>query len=122
MSDIRHEEHLKFQYNVDINTIIIESKNNMKKLNYKKAFEILKLPIIQGVKHSDIFYLFGEVNRILKQYENSEKYLLEALMFEMHSPYVFYSLGLLYQEINNYKESVKMFKHFIQIIVNCIFI
>ena len=42
----------------------------MKKLNYKKANEILKLPIIQGIKHSDLYYLFGEVNRILKLYEN----------------------------------------------------
>ena len=91
----------------------------MKKLNYKKAYEILKLPIIQGIKHSDLYYLFGEVNRILKLYENLniEKYFLEALLFEHHSPYVFYSLGLLYQEINNYKESVSMFKHFLQIIV-----
>jgi len=116
MSEITHDEHVKFQFNVDINGIIIETKRHMKKLNYKKAYEMLKLPIIQGVRHSDIYYLFGEVNRIMKVYDDGEKYLLEALLFEKHSPYVFYSLGLLYQEINNFKESVSMFKHFMQIL------
>ena len=44
----------------------------MKKLNYKKAYEILKLPIIQGIKHSDLYYLFGEVNRILKTIDKND--------------------------------------------------
>jgi len=116
MNEITHEEHIKFQFNVDINTTVIDAKKHMKKLNYKKAYEVLKLLIVQGVKHSDIYYLFGEVNRIMKVYDDGEKYLLEALLFEKHSPYVFYSLGLLYQEINNYEESVSMFKHFLQIL------
>ena len=63
----------------------------MKSLNFKKAYEVLKFPIVQGIKHSDIFYLYGEVCRVMKNYEESEKYILDALRFEKHSPYVYYS-------------------------------
>jgi len=89
----------------------------MKKLNFNKAYEILKFPISQGLCHSDIFYLFGDVCRILKKKEESEKYLLECLKFEQHSPYVFNSLGLLYQELSNYKISQSFFRHFLEILV-----
>jgi len=91
---------------------------NMKKLNFKKAYEILKFPIIQGVIHSDIYYLYSEVCRILKMYEESEKYMLESLKFEQHSPYAFYTGGLLYQEIGKYRESVSLFKHFLENLEN----
>ncbi len=86
----------------------------MKKLNFRKAYEILKLAISQGMYHSDIFYLFGEICRIIKKPQESENYLLQSLKFQQHSPYVFYSLGLLYQEIEEYKYSICFFKHFLQ--------
>lgn len=89
----------------------------MKKINYLKAYELLKLPIVQGLYHADVFYLFGEVARICKKLEESEKYLLQSLKFELHSPFVFYSLGLLYQEMLEFKYSIKFFKCFIQILV-----
>jgi Tfp pilus assembly protein PilF len=85
----------------------------MKKLNFHKAYEILKLAISQGLYHSDIFYLYGEICRIIKKPEESENYLLESLKFQQHSPYVFYSLGLLYQEIEEYKYAICFFKHFL---------
>jgi len=90
----------------------------MKKLKFKHAYEILKKTISRGIKHSDIFYLFGECCRVLNLYEDGEKYLLDALRFEQHSPYVYYSAGLLYQEIQDYKKSVSLFKHFLTIMEN----
>jgi hypothetical protein len=115
--NIPHEDHIKFKLNYNTNKLILETKTHMKKLNFKKAYEILLLPISQGMYHSDIFYLYGEVNRILKRLEESEKYLIECLKFEQHSPFVFYSLGLLYQELLNFKYSIWFFKHFVKIIV-----
>jgi len=106
----------KFNINYDINKLLLESKTLMKKLNFKKAYENLKLPISQGLSHADVYYLFGEICRILKKLEESEVYLLQCLKFEHHSPFVFYSLGLLYQEIEQYKYSVSFFKHFICLI------
>ena len=73
---------------------------------------MLKKTISTGVKHSDLFYLYGEVNRLIKQYKTAEDYLLKALKFELHSPYVFYSLGILYQELKEYQNSNKFFKLF----------
>jgi tetratricopeptide (TPR) repeat protein len=108
---------VKFKINYDINKLILLATTLVKKKQFKKAFEILKLPIQQGVYHSDIFYLYGEVCRVLKKMEDSEKYLLECLKFEFHSPFVFYSLGLLYQETSQHKYSISLFKHFLKIIV-----
>ena len=88
----------------------------MKKLNFTKSFEMLKIPITQGLYHSDIFYLYGEVCRILKRIDESEYYLNECLKFENFSPFVLFSLGLLYQEIYDYKKSNKYFKNFCKII------
>jgi tetratricopeptide (TPR) repeat protein len=107
---------MKFKINYDINKLLLDTKSMMKKLNFKKSYEMLKLPISQGLYHADIFYLFGEVCRILKKLEESEKYLLECLKFEHHSPFVFYSLGLLYQELLEFRYSVCFFKHFVQIL------
>lgn len=109
-------DHVKFKINYDTNKVLLEAKSLMKKLNFKKSYEMLKLPISQGLYHADIFYLFGEVCRMLKKLEDSEKYLLECLKFEHHSPFVFYSLGLLYQELQEFRYSVCFFKHFVQII------
>ena len=39
------------------------------------------------------------MNRILKHFQEAEDYILLTLNFEMHSPYAFYSIGLLYQEV-----------------------
>ena len=88
----------------------------MKKLNFKKAYEMLKIPLSQGLAHADIFYLYGEVCRILKKFEEGEKYLLHCLKFEHHSPYVFYSLGLIFQEMLQYNYSNTFFKHFISLL------
>lgn len=112
-----HPDHIRFKINYDINKVILEAKTQMKKLNYIKSYEMLKLPIAQGLNHSDVFYLYGETCRICKKLEESEKYLLECLKFEHHSPFVFFSLGLLYQEMQEYKFSILFFKRFLNIMV-----
>ena len=96
----------------DLSKILLESRDLIKKLRIKQAYILLKKTISTGVKHSDLFYLYGEVNRLIKQYKTAEDYLLKALKFELHSPYVFYSLGILYQELKEYQNSNKFFKLF----------
>jgi tetratricopeptide (TPR) repeat protein len=107
---------MKFKINYDVNKLLLDAKSLMKKLNFTKAYEVLKLPISQGLKHSDIYYLFGEVCRVLKKLEESEQYLLECIKYEQHSPFVFYSLGLLYEEQIDYKKSIWFFKHFVDVL------
>ena len=102
----------------DLSKILLESRDLIKKLKIKQAYLLLKKTISTGIQHSDLFYLYGEVNRIVKQYKIAEDYLLKALKFELHSPYVFYSLGLLYQELKEYQNSNKFFKLFHRLLNN----
>lgn len=91
------------------------SKQAMKKGKFKDAYEMLSLPISHGIRHADIFYLIGESARIIKKYHESEQYFLQALKFQIYSPYVLFSLGLLYLEQNEYNTSEKMFENFLKI-------
>ena len=113
-----HKNHISSKSNIDINKLLLNSKTLIKKYKFKQAYNNLKSAINLGIYHSDLFYLYGEVNRILKNFQESEDYLLLALNFELHSPYVFYSLGLLYQEISQFKYSNIFFKLFNQLLEN----
>jgi predicted Zn-dependent protease len=113
-----HQNHISSKSNIDINKLLLNTKSLIKNYKFKTAYEKLKSAIHLGIYHSDLFYLYGEVNRILKNYQESEDYLLLSLNFELHSPYVFYSLGLLYQEVSQYKYSNTFFKLFNQLLNN----
>lgn len=113
-----HNRHITSKQKTDLNKTLLEAKTYMKKYKFISAYSILKSSIQLGIYHSDLFYLYGEVNRILKHFQEAEDYLLLALNFEMHSPYVFYSLGLLYQEVSQFKYSNSFFKLFLQLIDN----
>ena len=103
---------------IDLNKELLEARCLIKKQKFAQAYNLLKKLVLNGIKHSDLFYLFGEVNRIFKNYQTSEDFLLLALNFELHSPYVFYSLGLLYQEIEQFKFSNVFFKLFNRLLNN----
>lgn len=113
---VPHETHITSKQKMDLNKTLLEAKTLMKKYKFISAYSLLKSTIQLGIYHSDLFYLYGEVNRIIKNLKEAEDYLLLALNFEMHSPYVFYSLGLLYQEISQFKYSNSFFKLFLQLI------
>ena len=111
-----HIQHIKNKNKYELNKILLKSENLIKHKNYLMAYNLLKETISCGEYHSDLFYLFGEVNRILKNYQNAENYLLLALNFEIHSPKVFYSMGLLYQDLKQYSYSNIFFKLYLRLI------
>ncbi len=113
-----HIQHIKNKNKYELNKILLKSENLIKHKKYLMAYNLLKETISCGEYHSDLFYLFGEVNRILKNYQNAENYLLLALNFEIHSPKVFYSMGLLYQELKQYDYSNIFLKLYIRLIDN----
>ena len=113
-----HDIHIKYKNKFDINKILLQSQNLIRTHKYISAYNLLRNTIATGEYHSDLFYLFGEVNRILENYKNAEDYLLLALNFEIHSPFVFYSMGLLYQDLNKYDYSNIFFKLFKRLINN----
>ena len=102
----------------DLSKILLEARDLIKKLKIKQAYILLRKTISTGIQHSDLFYLYGEVNRLVKQNKVAEEYLLKALKFELHSPYVFYSLGILYQDLKQYQNSNKFFKLFFRLLNN----
>ena len=111
-----HIQHIKNKNKYELNKILLKSENLIKHKKYLMAYNLLKETISCGEYHSDLFYLFGDVNRILKNYQNAENYLLLALNFEIHSPKVFYSMGLLYQDLKQYSYSNIFFKLYLRLI------
>ena len=47
------------------------------------------------------------------KYEEAEKDLLRALKFQVHSPFVYESLGLLYKEVGKYENAIPLLRSFI---------
>ena len=113
-----HIQHIKNKNKYELSKILLKTENLIKHKKYLLAYNLLKEIISTGEYHSDLFYLFGEVNRILKNYQNAENYLLLALNFEIHSPKVFYSMGLLYQDLKQYVYSNIFFKLYSRLIDN----
>ena len=111
-----HIQHIKNKNKYELNKILLKSESLIKHKKYILAYNLLKEIISTGEYHSDLFYLFGELNRILKNYQNAENYLLLALNFEIHSPKVFYSMGLLYQNLKQYYYSNIFFKLYLRLI------
>ena len=114
---LKHNIHIKNKNKYELNKILLQSQSFIKNHKYMHAYYLLRNTIAAGEYHSDLFYLYGEVNRILKNYEEAEDYLLLALNFEIHSPYVFYSMGLLYQNLNQYNYS-NIFLRLFQRLIN----
>ena len=112
------QEHKNHSKNSNLSKILLESRDLIKKQKLKQAYLLLKQTISTGIQHSDLFYLFGEINRMLKQNEEAEKFLIKSIKFELHSPYAFFSLGLLYQDMNQFQNSTKFFRLFNRLLDN----
>ena len=111
----QHKTHNK---NSNLSKILLESRDLIKKKKLKQAYILLKQTISTGIQHSDLFYLYGEINRILRQNNTAENYLIKSLKFELHSPFAFFSLGLLYQDMKQYQNSNKFFSLFNRLLDN----
>ena len=119
---LRHFKSLNFQVSSGI------SKKEVKECNISKliksavdsymrgkinvAFGKLADLIDLGVSHADVFYLFGEISRIKDLTEQAEKYLVKAMRFAVHSPNVYFSMGMLKASQGNYKEAASFLKHY----------
>ena len=101
---------IKMKENKEINNIILSGKILLQKNNYHKAYNMLSLVIKQGIRHPDLFYLYGEACRKLKYMEDAQKYLLACLDYKNCSPYAYLSLAQLYEEIGQIKYSKKFYK------------
>ena len=102
---------IKAKENKEINKIILTGKILLQKNKLKKAYDLLHSYIINSnIKNPDLFYLYGETCRKLKNMEDAEKYLLSCMNFKNCSPYVYLSLAELYKEIGQIKFSKQFYK------------
>lgn len=99
-----------------IHDTIAKAKLSISRLNYLKAVELLENLINKGYMHSDIFYLAGESRRLLEDYEQSEAHLLNSISMQIHSPYAYFSLALVYQCKKTYNEAIELFRHFLTLV------
>ena len=102
---------LKAKENKEINKIILTAKTLLQKNKLIKSYQLLQNYIINyGIKHPDLYYLYGETCRKLKYMEDAQKYLLACMNFKNCSPYVYLSLAELYREIGQFKYSKNFYK------------
>ncbi len=92
-----------------------KAKTAMLSGDLEAAFRCLADAVDSGVKHADVFYLFGEVSRLRGLFEQAEKFLTKALCFKVHSPYTYYSLGLLYIETKRCSLAVDSLQRFVSL-------
>lgn len=117
--DVQFKQKFRTYDNI-LNTTIIEAKKLIHLKKYENAYSLLKNYLQFNKKcddsnnHADIYYLLGEVCRLLKQYKESEYSFLEALRFEIHSNMCYFSIGQLYLEYGKqYSNSIKMFEKYL---------
>lgn len=89
----------------------------LRKQDVANAYNCLKQLLQRGHSHADLYYLYGEVNRLMGKLSIAEQSLLKALRFELQSPYTFYSLGLVYMENKRYDKSLPLFYKFLEHVV-----
>ena len=57
------------------------------------------------------------------QFEKAEAMLLKSMSFEMHSPFCYYSLALVYMELKNFIRAINLWKIFLKIkVFNCFYL
>lgn len=101
-----------------MNSTIKEAKLLLKTAP-SEAVNLLKQRIDDGLVHADLYYLLGETLRSIDRLEEAEEALLSALSMKLHSPYVYYSLGLLYLDTGEMSRSIPLLTHFLSQIVGC---
>ncbi|KAL4477012.1 hypothetical protein ABPG72_011709 [Tetrahymena utriculariae] len=105
----------EFMYNgVNLNLLLLECKEALQKKYYKKSEALLLEALQKGIEHADVYYLIGETYRLQNLLDEAENYLLQALLFQFHSPYTYNSLGQVYMAKGQYERSIKLFKKFVE--------
>jgi len=112
--------------------LLIHLKGLYMNKKFNEALDLLDSAFEDGYKHADLYYMAGEVHRALSKisgdhficlltclesYKEAEGHYLQALTFQVHSPYVYQSLGLTYIHLNNPKRAIPLLKHFTDRIV-----
>lgn len=74
---------------------------------------LLETKIDASFCHADIYYLAGEARRLLIDFEIAEEHFLNCLSMNLHTPFVYYSLGLIYSHYENYSRAIPLLTQFL---------
>ena len=77
---------------------------------YDKADKILTREIEKGTFHSDLYYIYGELKRLEGDMQEAEFHLKNAMAAKLHTPYAYYSLGLIYMTQNQTQQAILQFR------------
>ena len=66
----------------------------------------------QNVQHADLFYCIGEAKRNVSDFHLAEHFLLKAISMKLHPSSSYYSLGLVYQSLDQFEKAVDLLGHF----------
>lgn len=114
--DLKKLERDKERFAQKCAKLVAAAKFKLKKGQTDSALEELSAAVSEGTRHADVFYMLGEVCRVKGMLSQSVKYLTEALRFQLHSPYTYYSLGKAYNSLGEYEKAVKILQHFLDLI------
>ena len=79
----------------------------MSKEKLREAKETIEIVINDGYDHSDAYFLAGEIDRQLGIIDSAEEKLLRSLTFQVFTPKVYFSLGMVYSAKEEYEKSIR---------------
>ena len=91
-----------FQLKIDISDILINAQH------YKRAIKYLKLANEQQPNSVHVFNRLGMILRKLGKYEQSEKAYLQALKLDPDDEYLYFNVGRLYIDSQNWEKAAQM--------------
>jgi tetratricopeptide (TPR) repeat protein len=97
-----------------VRKVLIQLKTFLIAKKYKEADALALKSLNDGYSHADLYYMSGEIKRALGNEKEAESYFLQALTFEVHSPYVYQSLALTYIDKGEFKRAIPLLKHFVE--------
>ena len=86
--------------------LLVEASAWLSKGKLRRAKEAILQIEAEGHHHSDLYYLSGEVDRRLLLLEEAESKLIKSLTFQVFTPKVYWSLGLLYSKWEMWEKAI----------------
>lgn len=93
--------------------MLLITQNYIKVGKLQSAGTILKKLLNDGIKHSDLFYLLGELNRKTYHREQAKEYYRIGLRFEKFNIQIYLGYGIVLMEERNYKQALINFKQYL---------
>ena len=122
MEEIKIAKGIKREDGLTISKAIIKAKNLISKKRYKRALNYLKeVTEEQNLVHADLYYLQGEVYRLLEDHDSAIPFLLKSLKFEIYPLPAIKSLAMSYFEVGKYSKSCLLLEHYAKTAVNPLF-